>query len=347
MGFIDFNAIVSEAWQAYDASREILHIEDISAKVSTNHVYRITLRDSNFIVAKLSYFGKFEHFVEDHSIINSLSNNLPEPYENVLARSLMKGSELFVHRHQSEIIDAWVVFYRPIKIRNKLPRKLNDEQIMMLGKEMAKFHKACDTVKGTLPHSAKTMNVDIDDLLHTLQTPEGKFEYRSHIGLIQEQCELFKENYVSLNADSLQAMPVFVDWNIGNFSLTPHFKLYSRWDYDWFRMSSRVMDFYFFSRVVSEIGDRTIFSYNVDVLMQDRFLLFLKTYHKYYPLSEQEILLIKEAYRFFLLTYVVKYGRYFFHELFANKLQKEAYLEHLPALDQKFNPKPILDALNL
>jgi Ser/Thr protein kinase RdoA (MazF antagonist) len=347
MSFIDFNDIVREAWEAYDNSREILRIEDISAKVSTNHVYRITLRDRNFIVAKLSYFGKFEHFVEDHTIINSLSNNLPEPYENVLARSLMKGNELFVHRHQSEIIDAWVVFYRPIKIRNKLPKRLNEDQIVKLGKEMARFHKACDTVKGTLPHSAKTMNVDIDDLLETLNSPEGRYEFHMHLDLIHEHCEKFKKNYIDLDADSLSAIPVFVDWNIGNFSVTSSYKLFSRWDYDWFRMSSRIMDFYFFSRVVSDIGDRTVFTYNIDVLTQDRFLLFLKSYHKHFPLTEQEILLIRETYRFFLLTYVVKYGRYFFHELFATKLQKEAFEDHFPSIDKKFDPKPLLNALDL
>ena len=100
MTFIDFNEIVSKAWNAYDASREIIRIEDISARVSTNHVYRITLQDQNFVVAKLSYFGKFEHFVEDHAIINAMANNLPEPFENFLARSLFKGSELFVYHHQ-------------------------------------------------------------------------------------------------------------------------------------------------------------------------------------------------------------------------------------------------------
>ena len=75
MTFIDFNDIVSKAWNAYDSSREIAQIEDISAKVSTNHVYRITLKDRNFVVAKLSYFGKYEHFVEDHAIINAMANN--------------------------------------------------------------------------------------------------------------------------------------------------------------------------------------------------------------------------------------------------------------------------------
>src|SRR3569623_1904217 len=74
MPFIDFTAIVKEAWQAYDNTREIVRIVDISAKVSTNHVYRVTFSDKSFIIAKLSYYGQHEHFVEDHSIINSLSN---------------------------------------------------------------------------------------------------------------------------------------------------------------------------------------------------------------------------------------------------------------------------------
>lgn len=347
MSFINFNEIVHEAWEAYDSSREIIRIEDISAKVSTNYVYRITLKDHNIIVAKLSYFGKFEHFVEDHSIINALSNNLPNPFENFLARSLMKGNELFVHRHQSEIIDAWVVFYRPIKIRNKLPRRLNERQIKRLGRETAKFHKACHTVRGTLPPSAKSMNVDIDGLMETLDSEEGNFQFHKYIHLIRNHCEIFKQNYIALDADSLDAIPVFVDWNIGNFSVTDNFRFFSRWDYDWFRMSSRMMDFYFFSRVVSDVGDRTIFTYNIDILMEERFITFLKSYHEVFPLTEQEILLLQETFRFFLLTYVVKYGRYFFHEVFANKLQKETFDIHLPSIQEKFDPKPLLNALNL
>lgn len=81
--------------------------------------------------------------------------------------------------------------------------------------------------------------------------------------------------------------------------------------------------------------------------MQERFLLYLQSYHKRNPLSEKEILLLKECYRFFLLTYVVKYGSYFFHEIFATKLQKETLETHLPSIDKKFNPNIILKALNL
>lgn len=347
MSFIDFNEIVREAWESYDSSREIVRIEDISAKVSTNHVYRITLKDHNLIVAKLSYFGKFEHFVEDHSIINALSNNLPEPFDNFLSRSLMKGNELFIHRHHTEVIDAWVVFYRPIKIKKKLPRRLNGDQIKKFARETAKFHKACSTVKGTLPPSAKTMSVDIDDLMESLKTDEGKFHFNMHGDLILKHCELFKENYKKLDGESFDTIPVFVDWNIGNFSVTPGLKLFSRWDYDWFRMSSRIMDFYFFSRVVSDRGDRTVFTYNIDILMEERFILFLMSYHAVFPLTEREILLLKETYRFFLLTYVIKYGRYFFHEIFATKLQKEAFEIHLPSIEKKFDPSLLLKALKL
>ena len=91
MDAADFITIIKYAWMEYDASRKVKSITDISAMVSTNHVYKIILEDRHFIIAKLSYFGKYDDFVEDHSIINVLSNNLPYPFENVLSRSLMKG----------------------------------------------------------------------------------------------------------------------------------------------------------------------------------------------------------------------------------------------------------------
>jgi hypothetical protein len=347
MSFIDFTAIVREAWNAYDDTRKISRIMDISAKVSTNYVYRITFSDDSFIIAKLSYFGKYEHFVEDHSIINSLSNNLPAPFENFLARSLMKGNSLYVYRFQNEILDAWVVFYRPIEIKKRLPKRLDEEQIIKLGEQLALFHKSCSNIRNTLPTSSKTLKVDVDHLLRILETDYGKFEHRMHLDEIKKQSDLFFENRERLGAPSFEKIPVFVDWNIGNFSVTSSFKLFSRWDYDWFRISSRVMDFYFMSRVVSDIGDRTDFSYFVNPMMEDRFIIFLKAYHAEYPLTENEILFMKEAYRFFILNYVIKDGRHFFHEIFAAKLLREAYTIYLPSIDKDFKAGKILKALNI
>ena len=347
MSFIDFTSIVKEAWEAYDHTREIVRIVDISAKVSTNHVYRITFKDKNFIIAKLSYFGCFDHFVEDHSIIDSLSNNLPAPFENFLARALTKGNSLFVYRHQSQILDAWVVFYRPIAIKKRLPRRLEETQIVKLAVQIALFHKACHNTRNTLPKSSKTLRTDIDHLLRIIETEEGKFEHRMHLDEIKDQSALFIQNTQILKSPEFDKIPVFVDWNIGNFSVTSSMRLFSRWDYDWFRMGSRMLDFYFLSRVVSDIGDKTVFSYYINPLMEDRFLFFLKAYHKVYPLTEEEIRFLKEAYRFFILNYVIKDGRFFFHELFAIKLQKEAYDIYLPSIQKEFNPEVILKALNI
>jgi len=344
---INFLQIIESAWQAYDNSRPIKSVSDISAMVSTNHVYKVQLQNKDFIIAKLSYFGQFEHFVEDHSIINVLANNLPSPFENFLARSLIKSNELFVHRHRNKDIDAWVVFYRAIHIQKMLPRRLEDSHIKSLGKQFALFHKACYQVKNTLPASSKTLYTDLDHLLKILETEFGQYEHRGNIDTIKAHIARFHEEMQKWPLDDTQKIPVFVDWNIGNFSIDRRNKLYSRWDYDWFRVSHRIMDFYFLSRIVSDVGDRTVFTYNIETFNEDRFLLFLKSYHKINPLTEPEIRQLKEAYRFFLLNYVVKDGRYFFHEVYATKLQREAFMYHLPSIEKGFDVEKILRALKL
>lgn len=344
---INFTRIVEEAWKEYDDSRTIRSIEDISAKVSTNHVYRIRFDDDGIIIGKLSYFGKYHHFIEDHTIINALANNLPAPFENFLAKSLTKHGQLYSYRYKDSILDAWVVFYNPIAIDQRLPRIQSEQTIATLGRELASFHKVCYTVKNTLPPNYKQVGDDISHLIEILDSDFGKFEHRGHQDSIRVQCDLFLENCDKINVSNFKSIPVFVDWNIGNFSVTQDHRFFSRWDYDWFRMSTRVMDFYFFSRVCSSIGDRTVFSYLIDPIMEDRFLIFLKAYHEVYPLTAPEIYFLKEAYRFFIINYVIKDGRYFFHEIYATKLQHEAHAVYFPNLEASFKPEKILSVLNL
>lgn len=344
---VDFTSIVRKAWAAYEPDRTVTSIQDISAKVSTNHVYKISFGSKRFVVAKVSYFGTYEHFVEDHSIINTLANRLMPPYHRVLAQSLLDKGEVFTYRHSGEERDIWVVFYHPVQVKNSLPRRLNREHIVSLGKEIGRFHKACASHVHELPVSSKTMRWDISDLLERLDTGSEIISDTRHVEVVRRQASLFLENWEKYGYDQLLRMPVFVDWNIGNFSITDKGELFSRWDYDWFRMCTRVLDFYFFSRVSSDAGDRTIFSYLVDPLMEDRFLLFLRAYHKVYPLSELEIRFIKEAYRFFILNYVAKYGKHFFRTAYAAKLQKEAYELYLPGLDERFDLDKLLKALRL
>lgn len=344
---VDFSAVIHEAWQAYGEPIPIQDVTDISVRVSTNYVFRVDLNDGRFLFAKVSYFGKYEDFKEDHTIINILAHLLPWPYDHFLSRSLTKDGKLFIQRHKTAALDVWLVFYRPIDLAQKLPRRLDEGLIVKMGKELARFHRACTEISGQLPQASKTLYTDLDHLHTILDTELGQFIHRGHVDAIRHHTHVLRANLDHFEYDALPRIPVFIDWNIGNFSVMPDGAFFSRWDYDWFRMASRLLDFYFFSRVVSDVGDRTVFSYEIYTLLEDRFLIFLKAYHAVYPLTRNEVFLLKEAYRFFILNYVIKDGRYFFHEFYALRLQKEAYEQYLPSIDRDFDVDRILHALEL
>lgn len=347
MQTLDYFQIIRQAWEEFDDRHEIKGIFDVSAHVSTNHVYKISFFERQPVFAKLSDYGNFEHFKEDHVIINNLANNLEAPYENFLAKSLVKRNDLFIYRYYEQKNCAWVVFYNPIKIKHRMPRRLEGKHIRKLGRELARFHKACSNVSNQLPRASKTVVTDIHRLMKNLRT-EKFCATQEQKDLLMRQCDEFLDQADKVNySTEIESIPVFVDWNIGNFSVGGDGKFYSRWDYDWFRASSRVMDFYFFSRVVSDVGDRTVFSYLIDPLMEDRFIMFLKEYHRIFPLNEAEVRLIKEAYRFFILNYVVKDGTHFFLPSYARKLQKEAYDLYIPAIETNYNVDKILKALKI
>ena len=59
-------------------------------------------------------------------------------------------------------------------------------------------------------------------------------------------------------------------------------------------------------------GGSNIFSYLIDPVMEPRFLIFLKAYHAIYPITRDEVLFMREAYRFFILNYVVSMVTFFF-----------------------------------
>ncbi len=344
---MDYSLIIKKAWEGYDASKPIKAIDDISAMVSTNHVFRVTFQDDDIIIAKLSNFGTYEYFKEDHRIIHSLSNNLLYPFENLLAKSLLKNNRVYIYHYKYRRMEAWVVFYNPTRILERLPRRLEDEHIIKLGQQVGKFHKACSRVTNVLPKSSKTLRTDIASLQQQLEVNEKNFGSAMQVDFLKYHCDLFLKNRSNYNMKSFEIIPVFIDWNIGNFSVTPNLELYSRWDYDWFRMSYRVLDFYFFSRVVSDRGDRTVFSYVIGPMMEDRFILFLKEYHKVNPLTADEIRFLKEAYRFFILNYVIKDGKHFFSEQYAKKLQSEAFEIYLPSVDRDFDAEKIIEELGL
>ena len=64
------------------------------------------------------------------------------------------------------------------------------------------------------------------------------------------------------------------------------------------------------------------------------------------PVTEAEIHFLPEAYRFFILNYVIKYGQHLFHNIYASRLQREACQTYLPQIG-RLDVERLLRALSL
>jgi len=337
--------ILLAAWEAYGDRRELSAIVEISATVSTNRVYRLVLSDKKELIAKVSSYGAFVHFRQDHERINQWAALLRySRYRRFLAGVVERDGKVFTFKQGHR----WVVFYHKVDFYDLLPRVLSASEVVAFGRELALFHRASRWAGQQLTPTAKTIGADIADLYDSLDDPEwcrkrdvsGSDEH-----VLARHCDTFLENSESLGFFTWPKLPILIDWNTGNFSVGYEgdgFKLFSRWDYDWFRIEPRVFDFYFASRVVRGSGDQTVFSYTTGPLLEERFVAFLKAYHEILPLTENEILYLKEAYRFFILNYVVHSGEHFFRPSIWQRLSREALTDYLPALSS-LDLRPLIE----
>ena len=69
-------AAIESAWHEFDHSRKIVRIDELSAMVSTNRVYRLVLDDDSSVIAKSSNYGSFFLFAEDHDRLHRVTQLL-------------------------------------------------------------------------------------------------------------------------------------------------------------------------------------------------------------------------------------------------------------------------------
>lgn len=349
--------ILYAAWEDYEDPRRITGIIEVSARVSTNQVFRLELSDRSTVIAKVSSYGSYFLFREDHDRLHLLDIHLQNtPYANLLADALLKDDRIFTYYNDR----IWVIFYQDVPTKHFLPRILSPGQIASLGRRLAEFHNQCDSIADQLPLTSKSIKSDIIHLLEMIRNKHSAkiFRLKSRaLQVLDQHCEIFLTNLDRIRYGYWRKIPVLIDWNLGNFSVefqqTPgtapdsqqeDFQLYSRWDYDWFRIEPAVLDFYFCARVASKVGDRTDFSYLANPLLEPRFRIFLQAYHQIRALSEDDILFLKEGYRFFILNYVILEGEHFFRRSYADRLRKEAIEIYLPELE-KLDFRVLMDAL--
>lgn len=344
-------AVVASAWRDYGDPRAIVDVSELSAMVSTNRVYRLTLDDGTRVIVKSSNYGSFFLFAEDHDRLYRANRLLDGgSFGRFLADVYTRDGKPYIW-YDGEM---WAIFYEEIEAKDRLPKILTDRQVARLGSELALFHKACLDISVQIPPASKTAKSDAVNLLEQASAPNGGEQFgldRSRTDLVRRHTHRFLMAIYESGYDEWPKMPVLIDWNLGNFSVEfdgddpGQFRLFSRWDYDWFRIESRLLDFYFLSRVSSRTGDRTSFTYGAHTLLEPRFRRFLRAYHAEYPLTPGEVLFLKEAYRFFLLNYVVREGRHFFRHDFWQQLLHDTVDVHLPVLDE-VDLRPLLDELS-
>ena len=317
--------------------REMKTIWDASPGVSTNRVFRVLLEDGTSVFAKIVSYGSFIHFRQDHQRIAKWSELLSNTrFSHFLAPIIQKDGEPYIYRSNRD----WLVFCEEVPEGNRLPNRLSDGQVESLARELAAFHEASREASEHLDPTWKTLGSDVAGLFDRMSEQfwrEERHFSRNELALIERHCESFFRNAERVGYHRLPKIPVLVDWNITNFSIQEKgeggFSLFRRWDYDWFRIEPRVLDFYFLSRVVRAEGDTSRFSYTPDMFLEPRFVRFLSAYHEVSPVSESEILFLREAYRFFILSYVLNLGEHFFQWSLRMRLQREAIDHYLPSVD--------------
>jgi Ser/Thr protein kinase RdoA (MazF antagonist) len=339
---------IAAAWQDYGDARAIRGLDETSAHVSTNRVYRLAFDDGSHVVAKVSNYGSYFLFAEDHDRLFECTDLLRRTrWSSFLADILTKDGRPYRWYDGA----CWVVFYEDVSRGESLPKIVTEDDIDNLATEIAEFHRACTDIGHRLPPPSHSIRSDAVALLDQLDRLDGA----NSLGLDAHGADVVRRSVHDLllhleriDYDHWAKIPILVDWNLGNFSVhrgaSGRFTLATRWDYDWFRIDSRMLDFYFLSRVSSKTGDRTQFTYSPHTLVEPRFLRFLAAYHTVNPLTPDEIEFLPWAYRFFVLNYVIREGARFFLPDFSDSFRRQATETYLPSLDA-FDVSPALEAI--
>lgn len=345
-GSLPHRTALAAAWADFGDRRSIAAVDEVSANVSTNRVYRVHLDDGSTVIGKVSSYGSYFLFYEDHDRLNRCARLLEGSRFSGMLAEVWRREDGRIYTWYDQRM--WTVFYDDVPRRDQLPRILSPDQVRNLGSEIAQFHLACTDIAPRIPAGSKTVKSDAIHLLDLLESPFASRNFElppEAIGVLWKHTHRFLERLIAVGYDEWAKIPVLIDWNLGNFSVATEpdgsFRLFSRWDYDWFRIEPRVLDFYFLSRVSSRTGDRTQFTYGPHTLVEPTFLEFLRSYRRVFPMTDDEVMFLPEVYRFFILNYVVREGARFFRPDFCSQFRADAVRSYLPRLDQ-LDTSPLL-----
>ena len=347
----DAERVVRDAWRDYAVAsgdqRTVAATHEVSAHVSTNRVFQVRFSDDSTLVAKVSSYGSYFLFAEDHDRLARCTSLLRHGrWAGFLADVLVVDKRPYTWYDGR----CWCAFYTEVKRAESLPRVLTTSDVSALAREIARFHHACTEIAPALPPVSNSVKGDAIHLLDQLTNPFAPRNFDlppEDIGVLARFTHELLLRLEAVHYDEWTKIPILVDWNLGNFSVTREdgeVRLFSRWDYDWFRVESRLLDFYFLSRVSSSTGDRTSFTYSPHTLTEPRFVEFVRAYHEVNPLSRRDIEFLPYAYRIFILNYVIREGARFFRDDLCAQFRRDAAHGYLES-STRLNLKPLLEVV--
>ena len=115
--------VIEDAWRDYGDARALVGIDELSAMVSTNRVYRLALDDGSHVIGKSSNYGSFFLFAEDHDRLHRANRLLQSgPYGRFMAEILTTDGRPYLW-YDGEM---WAVFYEEVEVRDRLPPILTE-----------------------------------------------------------------------------------------------------------------------------------------------------------------------------------------------------------------------------
>ena len=209
----------SSAWRDYGDPRAIVDVSELSAMVSTNRVYRLTLEDGTHVIVKSSNYGSFFLFAEDHDRLYRANRLLDGgPFGRFLAD---------VYTATASRTSGTTARCGRSSTRRSTPR-IASREFSPIARSIgsAASWRASTRRASTSRSASRRRRRPPSPMPSTCSSRPRPRNAGDHFGLDRSRTDLVRRHthrfLMAIHEsgyDEWPKMPVLIDWNLGNFSV--------------------------------------------------------------------------------------------------------------------------------
>ena len=159
-------------------------------------------------------------FVEDHDRLFKCQQLLANTrWSQFLATILSKDGRVYTWYDST----CWAVFYVDVERGEQLPKIVTDEDVRNLASEIAEFHDACTVIAPQLAPTSNSIKGDAIHFLDQLEQPKSSEVLglsQADISTVRRSTHQFLVELENITFDNWPKIPILLDWNLGNFSVS-------------------------------------------------------------------------------------------------------------------------------